>query len=178
MDWLYGFYVRKDIAEKVGVDPQSVVTKEDFYNFLKNQGCQSAGERPAGLSSGGFSNGWAVGIGNTMFYSGASYVDKGDGTVEHNFFTKGYEEYTLFYRKLVEEGLMDPEAFTQTDPIAKEKSIKAALPSWLRTIRPSWMLPRSMSLRIRAATTFLSARWSALTLSRTGLLIWGFREIT
>ena len=84
-----------------------------------------------------------------MFYSGASYVDKGDGTVEHNFFTKGYEEYTLFYRKLVEEGLMDPEAFTQTDPIAKEKSIKAALPSWSRTIRPSWMLPRSMSLRIR-----------------------------
>ena len=54
MDWLYGFYVRKDIAEKVGVDPQSVVTKEDFYNFLKNQGCQSAGERPAGLSSGRF----------------------------------------------------------------------------------------------------------------------------
>lgn len=70
---------------------------------------------------GGFSNGWSVGIGNTMFYSGAGYVDKGDGTVEHNFFTKGYEEYTLFYRKLVEEGLMDPEAFTQTDPIAKEK---------------------------------------------------------
>lgn len=55
MDWLYGFYVRKDIAEKVGVDPQSVVTKDDFYNFLKkNQGCQPTGERPAGLSAGRF----------------------------------------------------------------------------------------------------------------------------
>ncbi|MGE7055794.1 extracellular solute-binding protein [Paenibacillus glucanolyticus] len=122
MDWLYGFYVRKDIAEKVGVDPQSVVTKEDFYNFLKkikDAKLQENGQPVFPL--GGFSNGWAVGIGNTMFYSGASYVDKGDGTVERDFFTKGYEEYTLFYRKLVEEGLLDPEAFTQTDPIAKEK---------------------------------------------------------
>lgn len=124
---------------------------------------------------GGFSNGWAVGIGNTMFYSGASYVDKGDGTLEHNFFTKGYEEYTLFYRKLVEEGLMDPEAFTQTDPIAKEKSIKAASPSWPPTTRLYWMLPRNMSHRIRAATTFRSARWSALTSNRTGLSISEFK---
>ncbi|MGG4345275.1 extracellular solute-binding protein [Paenibacillus lautus] len=122
MDWLYGFYVRKDIAEKVGVDPQSVVTKDDFYNFLKkikDANLQENGQPVFPL--GGFSNGWAVGIGNTMFYSGASYVDKGDGTVERDFFTKGYEEYTLFYRKLVEEGLLDPETFTQTDPIAKEK---------------------------------------------------------
>ncbi|GIP21075.1 extracellular solute-binding protein [Paenibacillus sp. J22TS3] len=122
MDWLYGFYVRKDIAEKVGVDPQSVVTKEDFYNFLKKikeANLQENGQPVFPL--GGFSNGWAVGIGNTMFYSGASYVDKGDGTVERDFFTKGYEEYTLFYRKLVQEGLLDPEVFTQTDPIAKEK---------------------------------------------------------
>ncbi|MDO3412426.1 ABC transporter substrate-binding protein [Saccharibacillus sp. CPCC 101409] len=122
MDWLYGFYVRKDIADKLGVDPQSVVTKDDFYNFLtkvKDADLQENGQPVFPL--GGFSNGWAVGIGNTMFYPGASYMDKGDGTFEHSFFTKGYEEYTLFYRKLIEEGLMDPETFTQTDPIAKEK---------------------------------------------------------
>lgn len=122
MDWLYGFYVRKDIAEKMGVNPQDVVTKEDFYNFLKkikDANLQENGQPVFPL--GGFSNGWAVGIGNTLFNSGGSYVDKGDGTVEHHFFTKGYEEYTLFYRKLIEEGLLDPEAFTQTDPIAKEK---------------------------------------------------------
>ncbi|GAB6930521.1 extracellular solute-binding protein [Paenibacillus sp. JCM 10914] len=122
MDWLYGFYVRKDIAEKIGIDPQSVVTKDDFYNFLKaikDANLQENGQPVFPL--GGFSNGWAVGIGNTMFSTGASYVDKGDGTVEHDFFTKGYEEYTLFYRQLLEEGLLDPETFTQTDPIAKEK---------------------------------------------------------
>ncbi|GIQ62846.1 hypothetical protein PACILC2_14140 [Paenibacillus cisolokensis] len=69
---------------------------------------------------GGFHNGWAVGIGSSMFY-GAGYVDKGDGTVEHSFFTQAYEDYTLYYRKLIAEGLLDPEAFTQTDPIANEK---------------------------------------------------------
>lgn len=121
-DWLYGFYVRKDIAEEIGVDPQSVHTKDEFYDFLKKikDANLQAGGQPV-IPLGGFSNGWAVGIANTMFYGGAGYVDKGDGTLENSFFSKGYDEYTLFYRKLLSEGLLDAEAFTQTDPIAKEK---------------------------------------------------------
>ncbi|CAM4181633.1 extracellular solute-binding protein [Paenibacillus alkaliterrae] len=121
MDWLYGFYVRKDIAEKIGVDPQSVKTKDDLYSFL--QKIKDAGLEENGMPViplGGFHNGWAVGIGNTMFY-GSGYVDKGDGTLENSFFTKAYEDYTLYYRKLLAEGLLDPETFTQTAPIANEK---------------------------------------------------------
>ncbi|MDQ8737355.1 ABC transporter substrate-binding protein [Paenibacillus sp. LHD-38] len=124
-DWLYGFYVRKDIAEAIGVDPQSVKTKDDFYQFLKK--IQDANLQANGqpvIPLGGFSNGWAVGIANTMFYGGAGYVDKGDGTLENSFFSKGYDEYTLYYRKLLSEGLLDAEAFTQTDPIAKEKILQ------------------------------------------------------
>lgn len=121
LDWLYGFYVRKDIAAKVGVDPQSVHTKDDLYNFLKK--IKDAGLQENGLPViplGGFHAGWAVGIGNMMFY-GSDYVDKGDGTLEHTFMSKQYEDYTLYYRKLISEGLLDQEAFTQTDPIANEK---------------------------------------------------------
>lgn len=120
-DWLYGFYVRKDIADKLGVDPQTVVTKDDLYQFLKkiNDADLKENGMPV-MPLGGFSNGWAVGIGNTMFF-GTDYPDKGDGTLEHIFFTKAYEDYTLYYRKLLAEGLLDPETFTQTDPIAKEK---------------------------------------------------------
>ncbi|NIK80250.1 putative aldouronate transport system substrate-binding protein [Paenibacillus castaneae] len=121
MDWLYGFYVRKDIAEKIGVDPQSVHTKDELYSFLKK--IKDAGLSENGMPViplGGFHDGWAVGIANTMFY-GSGYIDKGDGTLENSFFTKAYEDYTLYYRKLLAEGLLDPEAFTQTDPIANEK---------------------------------------------------------
>ncbi|MFD0711583.1 extracellular solute-binding protein [Paenibacillus sp. GCM10027626] len=121
MDWLYGFYVRKDIAEKVGVDPQSVKTKEDLYQLMKK--IKDVDLKANGLPVipfGGFHNGWAVGIGNTMFYP-TDYNDKGDGTLEHVFMTKTYDDYTLYYRKLVSEGLLDNEAFTQTDPIAQEK---------------------------------------------------------
>ncbi|CAM4463843.1 putative aldouronate transport system substrate-binding protein [Paenibacillus endophyticus] len=124
-DWLYGFYVRKDIAEAVGVDPQSVKTKDEFYQFLKkikDANLQANGQPVIPL--GGFSNGWAVGIANTMFYGGAGYVDNGDGTIENSFFSKGYDDYTLYYRKLLSEGLLDAEAFTQTDPIAKEKIVQ------------------------------------------------------
>jgi putative aldouronate transport system substrate-binding protein len=121
MDWLYGFYIRKDIAQKVGVDPQSVKTKNDLYNLFKK--IKDAGLKENGqpvIPFGGFHNGWAVGIGDSMFYS-SGYPDKGDGTFEHYFFTKAYDDYTLYYRKLISEGLLDPEAFTQTDPIANEK---------------------------------------------------------
>jgi putative aldouronate transport system substrate-binding protein len=121
MDWLYGFYVRKDIAEKIGVDPQSVKTKDDLYNFLKK--IKDADLKESGMPViplGGFHNGWSVGIANTMFY-GADYIDKGDGTLEHSFFSKAYEDYTLYYRNMIADGLLDPEAFTQTDPIANEK---------------------------------------------------------
>ncbi|MDF2646539.1 MAG: transporter substrate-binding protein [Paenibacillus sp.] len=101
MDWLYGFYVRKDIAEKIGVDPQSVKTKDDLYNFLKK--IKDAGLKESGqpvIPLGGFHNGWAVNIGDKMFM-GSGFLDKGDGALENNFFTKEYEEYTLYYRKLM-----------------------------------------------------------------------------
>lgn len=128
MDWLYGFYVRKDIAEQLDVDPQSIRTKDDLYNFLKkirDAGLTANGQKVIPL--GGFHNGWAVTIGNTMFWSGASYLPQSDGTLEHHFFTKEYEEYTLYYRKLMEEGLLDPEVFTHTDPIAKEKILQGRI---------------------------------------------------
>lgn len=120
-DWLYGFYIRRDIAEQIGVDPQAVKTTEDFYQLLKK--IKDANLTVNGMPMipfGGFSNGWAVGLANSAFFP-AQYVDKGDGTFEHSFFTKGYEDYTLYYRKLIGEGLLDFESFTQTDQIAKEK---------------------------------------------------------
>src|SRR5690625_1046295 len=33
-DWLYGLYVHKDIADELGVDPQSITTPDDLYDFL------------------------------------------------------------------------------------------------------------------------------------------------
>ncbi|WP_374016324.1 extracellular solute-binding protein [Paenibacillus thiaminolyticus] len=120
-DWLYGFYVRKDIADQIGVDPQSIKTVEDFYQFLKKiKDANLAVNGMPMIPLGGFSNGWAVNLTNSAFFP-ATYVDKGDGSFEHSFFTKSYEDYTLFNRKLIEEGLLDLEAFTQTDQIAKEK---------------------------------------------------------
>ncbi|TFE27527.1 ABC transporter substrate-binding protein [Cohnella luojiensis] len=121
MDWLYGFYVRKDIADKIGVDPQSVKTKDDLYNFLKKiKDAELSESGMPVIPLGGFHGGWAVGIADTMFW-GTSYVDKGDGSLDHVFMTKAYEDYSLYYRKLISEGLLDPDAFTQTDPIANEK---------------------------------------------------------
>jgi len=120
-DWLYGFYVREDIAKQVGVDPQSVKTKDDLYQLMKK--IKDADLKANGLPVipfGGFHNGWAVGIGNTMFYP-TEYLDSGNGQLEYVFMNKAYDEYTLYYRKLISEGLLDSEAFTQTDPIAQEK---------------------------------------------------------
>lgn len=121
IDWLYGFYVRKDLAEEVGVDPQSVKTKDDLYQLMKR--IKDANLKAAGLPVipfGGFHNGWAVGIGNNMFYP-TEYLDSGNGELKYVFMDNAYDNYVLYYRKLISEGLLDPEAFTQTDPIAQEK---------------------------------------------------------
>jgi putative aldouronate transport system substrate-binding protein len=128
-DWLYNQYVRKDIAEAVGIDPQSVHTPDEFYNFLKaikDGGFEENGQSVMPL--GGFHGGWALDIMNKMFFNGASgWVFRDDGTVKFDFMIDERMKAILYIRKLVSEGLIDPEAFVQSRAIADEKAVQGRL---------------------------------------------------
>lgn len=125
VDWLYLTYVNKDFADEVGIDPASVRTPDDLYNFLK--AIQDANLEVNGnnvFPMGGYDNGWPMDITSEMFVPVAgwgSWFIEEDGTARFNFMTEEYEEWILFIRKLMSEGLIDPEIYTHTGTIAREK---------------------------------------------------------
>jgi putative aldouronate transport system substrate-binding protein len=122
-DWLYGLYARKDIVEKLGLDPLSVRTPDDLYQFLK--AIKDANLEENGQSiipMGGFAGGWAVNFVNKFFYNAnLEYFVNNDGTMQYNFMTDRQDDYVLYMRKLFSEGLIDPESYVQTEAIATEK---------------------------------------------------------
>ncbi|WP_164545604.1 extracellular solute-binding protein [Paenibacillus albus] len=124
-DWLYSSYIRKDIAAKVGIDPQSVHTPDDYYNLLKK--IKDLGLKENGkdiIPAGGFHGGWAVDYMANRFFldtgDGGWMTDK-DGNVKYGFMTQNQTDEVLYMRKLISEGLIDPEAFLQSEAIANEK---------------------------------------------------------
>lgn len=125
INWLYGLYVNKEIADKAGIDPQSVHTPEELYNFLKavkEENLQKNGKPVFPL--GALGNGWPLAIMSEMFVPVAGstgWMIDDNGETQLNFLTNEYEDYILYMRKLLSEGLLDPEAYTQTGVIAKEK---------------------------------------------------------
>lgn len=125
INWLYGLYVNKDIADQVGIDPQSVHTPEDLYNFLKavkDANLESNGNPIFPLGANG--NGWPLDILSEMFVpvaGSASWNIDDKGEAKLNFLTSEYEDYILYMQKLLNDGLLDPEAYTQTGAIAEEK---------------------------------------------------------
>ncbi|TCP21340.1 carbohydrate ABC transporter substrate-binding protein (CUT1 family) [Scopulibacillus darangshiensis] len=125
-DWLYGLYVRKDIAKKLGIDPQSVKTKEDLYNFLvkiKNANLKTADGKSI-FPLGSYGNGFALGIMSQYFApipGDTGWMISDSGKAKMNFMTKNWDEYTMYMRKLLKEGLLDPKSFTQSGPAAQEK---------------------------------------------------------
>lgn len=125
-NWAYGIFVRKDIAEALKVDPTTIDTPEKLYDFavqIKNGGFKNAGGNPV-IPMGTGHNGWSYqhyATGLTDTYHLSDYRLQPDGSVVHYFFTDNEAQKILFIRKLVAEGLLDPESFSNTDTMAKEK---------------------------------------------------------
>jgi putative aldouronate transport system substrate-binding protein len=121
-DWLYGFYVRKDIAEKTGIDPTTIHTPDDLYTFLKTiKDLDLKQDGKTIFPLGSFQGGWWLQYANKMFTNNNADYSWASGSPEYQFMSDKYTEQTLYFRKLISEGLIDPEAFTQTAAVATEK---------------------------------------------------------
>jgi len=129
-------FAREDILNELGVKPNSVTTSEEIYELLlkiKNGNFKDANGN-AVIPSGCWSNGWPVDLlfnsySNIGFATGYS-LENGRYTL--NSMTENMDKSTLFMRKLISQGLLDPECFRQTDSVAREKLANgtiAVLPS-------------------------------------------------
>lgn len=127
--YIGGMYIQKAIAEKLGIDVTQIKTQDDFYQLLVN------------IKNGGFTddNGNAVYPLGPKYWGGSNdaldYIVRGydwgvsdgynmdeSGNVKHEIETDYAWKKVEFVRKLLAEGLMNPEFFTMDSTRAGEVS--------------------------------------------------------
>ncbi|MCU6708242.1 extracellular solute-binding protein [Paenibacillus sp. J5C_2022] len=125
--YVSGPYIRKDIADKLGIDPREVTTSEQLYDLAKK------------IKEGGFTdnNGNEVypigptvwgGIDRAVLYNdlvwtgfnGEGFKRNEDGSIQHESQTDYAMKRIAFVQKLLQEELMHPEYYTMEETRAKE----------------------------------------------------------
>jgi len=123
-NWNYGLYARGDILKALNVNPEDIDTEEELFDLLvkiKNGNFKDISGKPV-IPAGTMHDGWDYG----QFLRGWSDYNISDFREENGkltfwMFSKDEEEKLLFMRKIIGNGLFDPEAFSNTDTMANEK---------------------------------------------------------
>lgn len=128
-EYVGGMYIQSAIADALGIDPRTINTQDDFYNLLVK------------IKEGGFKddNGNDVYPLGPKYWGGSAdplkFITAGyhwgvsdnynldtDGKVKHIAETDYAYDQINFVRKLLNEGLMNPEFFTMDSTRAEEVS--------------------------------------------------------
>lgn len=124
-NWEYNLFVRQDILKALNISADSIDTSDKVYDLLvkiKNGNFKDTTGKPV-VPAGAWHNGWdytqLLKSFDTLHLSGNYRMENGkviryeDSSVE--------DQKVLFMRKLISQGLFDPEALSQTDTVAKQK---------------------------------------------------------
>lgn len=124
----YSFLIRKDIFDKLGIKiDEANYTYDDFYNDMKkvkeaypdkyvfSDRWEGGATLNIAAKVFGVSSGWGKGSGTKFDWDKESFY--------FNPITDEYKEFVSYFNKLIEESLMDPESFTQTDDQAIAKFV-------------------------------------------------------
>ncbi|MCR5755996.1 MAG: hypothetical protein K6G30_14445 [Acetatifactor sp.] len=124
-NWAYGVFVRGDVPEALGIDPKSIKTSEELYDFMvkaRDYGFKDINGNDCIVAT-TFHNGWSYGDFAQSFNSKklTGYSLDADGNVTLDKLSENYVDSKLFIWKLVHEGILDKECFTTSDDRANEK---------------------------------------------------------
>lgn len=127
-EYVGGLYIQKRIADDLGIDPTAINTQEQFYDLLvkiKEAGYTDDNGNPVyplGPKYWGGSTDALDYITAGFFFSPlkADYGVDAEGHVLHEAETEFVYEKINFVRKLIAEGLMNPEFFTMDSTRAQE----------------------------------------------------------
>lgn len=124
-NWTYGVFVRGDVPEALGIDPATIKTADQLYDFMvkaKEYGFKDVNGNDCIVATtyhnGWDSSGYSINLSEKKF---SNYVKQTDGTYNYIPLTEDWIKRELFIWKLVNQGLMDVECFKQTDAQADEK---------------------------------------------------------
>lgn len=126
----YSYIIRKDIFEKAGVDlsQEGNWTYEDFYAAMKKvkdftgskyvMSDRFTGQSTLNIAAVeyGVKAGWGVANGLTF--------DQDKQQFQFADTTDDFKSYVTYFNKLIKEGILDPESFTQDDDTALAKFYK------------------------------------------------------
>ncbi|QAY66532.1 sugar ABC transporter substrate-binding protein [Paenibacillus protaetiae] len=126
----YSYIIRKDVFEAAGVDLSKADnwTYEDFYQAMKQVkdytkkpyvfSDEFKGESTLNIAAVeyGVTAGWGVANG-MRFNQDTQQFEFADNTQD-------FKDYVTYFNKLISEGIMDPESFTQDDDTARAKFFK------------------------------------------------------
>ena len=124
-NWAYGVFVRGDVPKALGIDPTTIKTADQLYDFMvkaKEYGFKDANGNDCIIATtyhdGWDSSGYSINFAEKKF---TDYVKQADGTYTYKYLTDDWITRELFIWKLVNQGLMDVECFKHTDAQADEK---------------------------------------------------------
>ena len=125
-NWAYGVYARGDILDALGVNAEDITSAEALYDLAVQIRDGDFKDAAGGdvIPMGTWHNGWSYSEFTDSFSKGyflSKYRQAEDGTVYLSEFDDSVEESMLFIRKLLADGLLDVECFSNTDTMAKEK---------------------------------------------------------
>lgn len=124
-NWAYGVFVRGDVPGALGIDPTTIKTADQLYDFMekaKEHGFKDVNGNDCIVATtyhdGWDSTGYSINFSEKKF---SNYVKQADGTYNYIPLTEDYIKRQLFIWKLVNQGLLDVECFKQSDAQADEK---------------------------------------------------------
>lgn len=124
-NWTYGVFVRGDVPKALGIDPTTIKTADQLYDFMekaKEYGFKDVNGNDCIVATtyhnGWDSSGYSINLSEKKF---SNYAKQADGTYNYIPLTEDWIKRELFIWKLVNQGLMDVECFKQTDAQADEK---------------------------------------------------------
>ena len=128
-EYVGGLYIQKSIADDLGIDPTEIKTQEQFYNLLvaiKNGGYTDENGNPVYPVGpkywGGSPDALQYITKNFAWGVSDNYNITKDGEILHEVETDYVYEKINFVRKLLAEGLINPEFFTMDSTRAEEVS--------------------------------------------------------
>ena len=113
--WGYGVFVRGDVPEALGIDPTSIKTSEELYDFMvkaRDYGFKDVNRNDCIVAT-TYHDGWSYDDYAQSFNAKklTKFELDENGNVTYDRLTKNYVDKYLFIWKLVKEGILDKECF-------------------------------------------------------------------
>ncbi len=127
-EYVGGLYIQKSIADALGIDPQAIRTEDELYDLLvkiKEGGFKDDNGNPVYPMGPKY---WGGSVDSLTYMLtgfnfsplGSDYSMDADGHVKHEVETDFVYDKINYVRKLLAEGLMNPEYFTMDATRAEE----------------------------------------------------------